>query len=374
MGDIDYSAYVLELSSYQLALTDNLPCLAASCLNVSIDHLEWHGNYENYINDKLKIYADSKFDILNLDQKYLLEHYFKKNLDVKKDSKIIAYTLSETVKTNFIKTRDKSNSVPILWVGSFLENTSEVINPSKYINLGNFSVIAINNLSPVLQSQHNLSNLLAVLSLLLAKFYDEQSSKNSLTDFSAAVNFLKKHLINIKSYDGLPFRCQLITENNKIKVFNDSKSTNLDATLVALESLKHLVPGKIWLILGGLVKEDVDDSVSQNAFKASLDQKVAGIIVFGKNKLDRSKLLNIVQPNKKQTFKVIELYDKSTDKTNNESVINILDKMIEKIFLYALPNDAILFSPACASFDMFNNYIHRGEMFNQRIDEYIKKI
>lgn len=362
----NYSDYVLELSSYQLALTDKVQCLAATCLNISIDHLDWHGSYENYILDKLKIYNQSQFDIINLDQEGLLEHYFAVMRSLNKEPKIIAYTLSKEVSNNYLNQRN--NVEPILWVGSLLENTSEIINGNQYIHLNNLSIIAVKNLPAVLQAKHNLSNFLAVLGLLLAKFYNNQDNDNyyQIND-SLAVNYLQKFLVEIADYAGLPFRCELINEFNQVKIFNDSKSTNLDATIVALESVKQLVTGKIWLILGGIVKEDVDDLQSQEMFIKSLDDRLAGVIIFGKNQVDRTKLLNIInQANQAGAMKVLEI-----PKQEQDTHQIVLDKIVGHLFSSTIANDAILFSPACASFDMFNNYIHRGEMFNQRIDAFI---
>lgn len=68
---------VLELSSYQLELTDDLPMLAATCLNISPDHLDWHQGYENYIQAKLKIYNTSEFDILDSRNILVLDSYKK---------------------------------------------------------------------------------------------------------------------------------------------------------------------------------------------------------------------------------------------------------------------------------------------------------
>ncbi|MBP9722018.1 MAG: UDP-N-acetylmuramoyl-L-alanine--D-glutamate ligase [Gammaproteobacteria bacterium] len=333
-----YSDYVLELSSYQLALTEHFSSLAAVCLNISVDHLDWHGTYYQYIFDKLKIYRNSSYNIVNLDQESLL-NYYKQYIN----SNRIGYTLLNYNKLNYNNLADQK----LLAVFNIQDNV---------ICLNNNKIISVSDLPDVLQARHNLSNFLAVLGLLYAK-YLYNKSLNSIDE--PVVNYLKLYLTNIANYKGLPHRCQLIAEHQNIQVINDSKSTNLDATLTAINSIKIKNKGRIWLILGGLIKEDVDDKASQDLFLSSLDNKIAEVIVFGKSPEMRLKLLNLVK-NKQGITEITE--------TNGELA---LAKIIKDIFSKAQPNDTILFSPGCASFDMFNNYIHRGEMFCRKIEEYV---
>ncbi len=349
--------YVLELSSYQLALTEKFSCLAAVCLNVSIDHLDWHGNYDNYIADKLKIYKNSKYNIINLDQEYLLSKYNIKHNELKTDAEIIAYSTvlpySELYKQTGL---DISHVIHV-----------ESKNNADYICIDKADIVSILDLPIVLQTEHNLSNLLATLGLLVAKWLSEQKQEKKQREgvaFSLCnlTGYIKKHLVNIKKYTGLPHRCELITEYNQIKIFNDSKATNLDATIVAIKSVKAQIQGKIWLILGGVVKEDIDDPQSCTDFLTNLDNRIAGIIIYGKEQSTRSKLLKVVNL-KQSDIEVIEITE--------ENGVVALDKMIKLILSRTHAFDAILFSPACASFDMFNNYIHRGELFSKKIMENI---
>lgn len=347
------SDFVLELSSYQLALTEKFSCLAAVCLNVSIDHLDWHGSYDNYIADKLKIYKNCKYNILNLDQEYLLSKYDIKHSKLETRAKTIAYSTGLS-----FSELHKKTGLKILHV-IHIESKNNI----DYICIDKFNIVSIAELPLVLQTEHNLSNFMATLGLLVAKWLSEQEQREeSAFTLCNLREYIQKHLVSIKKYTGLPHRCELITEYNQIKIFNDSKATNLDATIVAIKSVKAQIQGNIWLILGGVVKEDIDDPRSCADFLTNLDNRIAGIIVYGKEQSTRSKLIKIVSLNQFD-IKVIEITE--------ENGVTALDNIIKIIFSRAHAFDAILFSPACASFDMFNNYIHRGELFSKKIMENI---
>lgn len=337
--------YVLELSSFQLALTDYLPCLAAVCLNISPDHLYWHGDMATYTADKLKIYQDSKFDIINLDQPLIVDYYKNTILPEKiANKKAVSLILYST--QNEINHQQYSGIFPGARILAVLaaENGAICLNSQQIFDLA--------KLPESLKSEHNISNLLAVIGLLWSVI--------SYSGDNTEILNLTHCLEDIKEFKGLPYRCELIANDNNIAVYNDSKATNLDACITAIKSVKKLSSGRIWLILGGITKEDLDDPASRKLFQQSLDNKIGGVIIFGNERSSKQKLFELLPAGSNS------LVLNSTDAESG------LEEVVSEVYKLASPNDAILFSPAAASFDMFNNYMHRGELFTAAILKYLK--
>lgn len=141
----------------------------------------------------------------------------------------------------------------------------------------------------------------------------------------------------LKNFPGLPHRCQWIRELNGINWYNDSKATNVGACIAALKGLGDHLKGKVVLIAGGQGKNADFNGLSQ-----VVKQYARRVVVFGE---DASQLKNAL--------------------THNAPIGQAQD-LTHALHLakgYAQPGDIVLFSPACASFDMFDNYVHRGECF-----------
>lgn len=360
-----YLDTVLELSSYQLELTDFLPSLAATCLNISPDHLDWHNGYENYINAKLKIYDNSEFDILDINDSMVLELYKSKVLpDKSKNNKrvnIIFYSndFSNSKVSCSIKDNVESKDLNILGFVTVANSQDNLV-----IQYNNQDIIDVNQLPDVLKTSHNLNNLLAVLAMLVAKCYEQERSKQDNDNF-LIVKYLKKSLQNIRQFKGLPHRCQLVSSFNNIRVYNDSKATNLNATITAIKSLVNLdklnknSDSKIVLILGGIVKDDIDRPESRQEFIDCINNyknKITDIILFTKDELSKNKFEKLISDFNKST--------NSLGQNINYLLVPELDSLKDSAYSLAKPGDSILFSPAGASFDQFKNYIERGEKFS----------
>lgn len=150
-------------------------------------------------------------------------------------------------------------------------------------------------------------------------------------------------LTTLVNFTGLPHRCQLIRTYNEVKWFNDSKGTNVGATKTALQSLTSQIAGKLILLAGGLAK-DADFSELAPIVK----QQVRTLILFGK---DKGKLAQALE-------KAAPIY-----------FVDSLAEAVQVAKQQAQPGDAVLLSPACASFDMFLNYIDRGNQFTQLVQD-----
>jgi UDP-N-acetylmuramoylalanine--D-glutamate ligase len=167
---------------------------------------------------------------------------------------------------------------------------------------------------------HNYANILASLALAEAVGIDLDAS-----------------LCAAKQFAGLAHRCQLVARKNGIAWINDSKATNVGATLAALQGLSGN-SGRLWLIAGGDSKEG-DLSELKAAFA-----KLAGVVAFGKDK---------------QRF--VEL-------ANNVYLRDDLESAFAWCAEHAESGDTVLLSPACASLDMYKNFEARGQHFCQLVE------
>ena len=150
----------------------------------------------------------------------------------------------------------------------------------------------------------------------------------------------------LKEFPGLPHRCQFVARKNEISWYNDSKGTNAGATKAAIEGLGADISGKLILIAGGLGK-DADFSQLKNP----VTKFVRSVILIGKD-------AKIIAQALEKCCKILNA--------------NSLEEAVELASQEAKPGDCVLLSPACASFDMFNNFEHRGEVFMQAVHNLLK--
>ncbi len=306
LNDIkENSIIILEVSSFQLITTETFRPKVAAILNLTEDHLDWHGSFNNYI--------DAKF-IINKNQK--AEDYFIYNNDDEiLSSEVISRKLNGSIcafgefdklkKTNcqhicFLKDR-------MIWYFNRNKNYEEKIIDVKDIYI---------------PGRHNVYNSMATV--LAAKSFDinEEIIANTLRNFK-----------------GVEHRIEFVRDINGVKYYNDSKSTNFDSLFVALESF----PQNIVLIMGGK-QGDNKFHLVDNLIK----ERVISIFAIGQSK-------EIIFEHYKNILTV-----KKCD-TLQEAVINA--------FEFAKEGDVVLFSPGYKSFDMFNNYEHRGNEFKKFVNQ-----
>lgn len=376
----EYSDIVLELSSYQLALTDKLDSCAAVCLNISPDHLDWHQGYNNYFESKLRVYHDSEYDIFDLDNNEIIDYYTKNILPSKSRSSIfprIIYYSTKGIIYNQLRSgvndSDKTSSCSIVPNSEHVYGILSLAvdqNGSKSLFFNKLQVINIQDLPLVLTSQHNLKNLLAVLCILVAKYYQLHQygilgADTLLINDEEVVSYLQQNLKGINTFKSLPFRCELVAEKNNIKFYNDSKATNLHAVVTALNSMgadiKSHSKGKIILILGGLVKEDINNAKSRADFMESMSschESIKSVLVCTKDNKSRQHFIDLLHDYNSQFKQPVDI---DTSQVQFESLVDTLSYAYQQ----AEPNDVILFSPGGASFDSYQNYIQRGEAFTQ---------
>ena len=176
-----------------------------------------------------------------------------------------------------------------------------------------------------ISGMHNVANALAALAFIDAIGVD-----------------IRKTLASLATFTGLDHRCQKIGLIRGVDYVNDSKGTNEGSTVAAIEGLAPLTEGRLWLIAGG---EGKGQSFKELA--AACQGRVEKALLFGAD------------------ARFIE--DALADAVATE-VFDTLDEALMVAAESACDGDTVLFSPACASFDQFRNYVHRGEYFRQCVE------
>ena len=287
--------YVLELSSFQLELTQTLSCLTAVILNLSPDHLDRHDSLFAYQKAKERVYLNCEHPV-----------YFR-NMRYQHSLKPEAFTFAE----------DSPKRACDFGIMTHEGNA--------YLARATQLLLKVSDLGPGLFGAHNVINSLSALALLAPLGLE-----------------LEPQLAILKTFKGLPHRCVLVRTLNAVRWFNDSKGTNIGATEAAIKGLAQQAKGRMILILGGVGK-------SQDfGLLAEVVQKyISYTIIFGADKQMIATALD----------------------GQACTVVNTLDEVISHAYHFARPDDIVLFSPACASYDMFDHYEHRGQVFADKVNQ-----
>ena len=284
--------YVLELSSFQLERSEALGLDLATVLNISADHLDRYASLMDYHRAKHAIHKQVRHVVANRD-----------------DPLTIPLVPEET---------------PVTWWRSREPDLNEFglreSDSGTWLCRGVEKLVRTDELQ--LAGRHNHLNVLAALAL------------------GSALKMPIEGLIEgAKQYGGLPHRCQLISQVNGVRFIDDSKGTNIGATVAALEGLN--CAGQIWLIIGGQGKGQ-DFSL----LKPVLAQINVRLLVIGEATEDIRAHLGRDTP---------------------IDVMSSLEDAVNLSAASAQPGDIVLLSPACASFDMFTSYMERGERFQAAV-------
>lgn len=200
-------------------------------------------------------------------------------------------------------------------------------NNESYLAMGDRHLLSTKQLRIV--GRHNWQNALAALAIT-----------------NLCVDDIQQVLPSLQQFPGLPHRCQWVTEAAGVTWYNDSKGTNVGATCSAIEGLGSTVPGKIILIAGGQGK-----GASFEALRATAQPYVRNVLLIGQD----AKLI----------AQSLDGHIPYQHAANLEDAV-IIAKSV------AQAGDAVLLSPACASFDSFKNFEHRGTTFTQLVKELVK--
>jgi UDP-N-acetylmuramoylalanine--D-glutamate ligase len=320
--------WVLELSSFQLEGVDNFEPTAATVLNLTQDHLDWHGSMDGYAAAKARIFGKQGVLVLN-----------------REDAGVMAM-LPEPVRVKLQKPQVRAH---LTFGGDLPQRPGdygiETVNGMTWLvraleadetrkrRKDDEEEIHIQRLMPAdalrIRGRHNALNALAALALA-----------------GSAGGDLAPMLFGLREYQGEPHRVEAVTVLNGVEYFDDSKGTNVGATVAALHGLG--VDRRLVVILGG-------DGKGQDF--APLSEPVAryarAVVLIGR---DAPALREVLQ------HSGVTLLDAAT-----------LEEAVKLCSEQAHSGDAVLLSPACASMDMFRNYAHRAEVFVSAVNHLVEE-
>ncbi|QBQ53419.1 UDP-N-acetylmuramoyl-L-alanine--D-glutamate ligase [Nitrosococcus wardiae] len=286
--------YVLELSSFQLETTFTLNAAAACILNISPDHMDRYSHLEAYVQAKARVYHGTGTMVINADDVQVAglaqpeRHCLRFTLGVPAADE---YGLRERVGE------------------TWLARGHELLLPARQLPL---------------VGRHNVANALAALALGEAAGLPRAAMLSALREFR-----------------GLPHRCEWVAQAKGVSWYNDSKGTNVGATVAAIEGLP--CQGKLVLIAGGVGK-----GADFSTLWAPLSRRARAVVLMGQD----APRLEAALANS------VPLY-----RARNMS------EAVNKANTLAQPGDSVLLSPACASFDMYSGFEARGQAFIEAVQE-----
>ena len=324
----DADVVVMELSSFQLETTSSLVLEAATVLNISDDHLDRHGTLEAYIDAKHRIFDNAKSAIVWRDGELVAPDEqiiadAKGNAALNAESDGVSNAISnESLASKSIIEYGLGESTTGFAIAAFdRDDSARGDKQSLFITFNGEKLIALSDIQ--LAGMHNVLNIMAALGVCL--------------QLGISPELAIKHLHSFKS---APHRCVEIARVNDVRYIDDSKATNTGATIAALEGLAPTIQGKLILIAGGDAKGA--DIASLSPY---LTKYVSHVFALGKD---------------------AHLFEKSFAHTTRVATMKDGVKAATRL---AAPGDVVLLSPACASLDMFKNYMHRGDVFKQDVHD-----
>ncbi|MBF2758823.1 MAG: UDP-N-acetylmuramoyl-L-alanine--D-glutamate ligase [Ectothiorhodospiraceae bacterium AqS1] len=296
----DADLYILELSSFQLETTSCLRPEAATVLNISPDHQDRYADLDEYIEAKRRILRGAKTLVANLDDPCAAQLAFDEIAAAAEGAapELIAFSAGSHPKARWRIVDDEGRA--------FIACDRKPIFPLD---------------SMPLSGRHNIANALAAFAL------------GEAIGLSPAA--MAKALQNHK---GLPHRCEKVGEAGQVRWINDSKGTNVGATVAAIEGLAEAKGGPRLILIAGGIGKGADFS----PLLAAARGRVRHAFLFGRDAKAIAAVLG-------QEIAFGQVAD--------------LEAAVAGAATIARPGDTVLFSPACASFDMFDNYALRGDRF-----------
>jgi len=284
--------YVLELSSFQLEATHSLDLAAAAVLNVSPDHLDRYSSVAAYADAKARIFARCDTAVINLDDPLVAAM-------PRPGQRTLSFSLRATIGADY--------AVAMGDGGAWLTRRGEPLLP--------MSAMRIRGL-------HNVANALAALAL------------------GEALGLpLEAMIAELGTFTGLPHRTQWVADVAGVTYIDDSKGTNVGATIAAVAGMD----GPLVIIAGGDGKNQ-DFAPLAPAFRG----KVRHTVLIGRDR---------------------QLVGDALRGVCTTEYCGSLEEAVRAAAAAARAGDTVLLSPACASLDMFRDYTHRGAVFAQAVKE-----
>ena len=310
LHDDDYLCYVVELSSFQLETTHHLAAEVACVLNLSEDHMDRYDSMMAYHQAKHRVFQGCRSIVIN-----------------REDTLTQPLVSTSMPKKSFgLKMAENSVAAKNQYSIALQNNASGDDIKHEFLMFEQQSIFPVAELK--IKGRHNQLNALAAIALVESLPSDFKVSKDQLQQA-------------LSDFTGLPHRCAWVAEYNKVEYFNDSKGTNVGSTLAAIEGLASGEEKNIILIAGGVGK-DQDFEPLADACQSSVKQAV----LFGRD---------------------ATLIAQGLASACELEVVETLEQALTQAKTIANAGDVILFSPACASFDQFDNYVKRGEAFEKMV-------
>ena len=315
--------WVLELSSFQLWSTHTLDADAATVLNLTQDHLDWHGDMEAYAHAKQRIFGTNTLRVLNRDDARVMKM-------TGKDASVVSFGTDAPTEADCLGLQEEHGMRWLMLAVSTEEKGEKKRRGKAKLETELF----MTRLMPVdalkIRGRHNATNVLAALALC------------------RAIDLPLAPLLHAaRQYKGEPHRVESVTTIAGVEYVDDSKGTNVGATIAALEGLGDLSAGdepRLILLAGG-------DGKGQDfsALAGPVKRHAKAVMLIGRDAPAIREALNSTG---------VSLTDCWT-----------LEQAVERAAEIATEGDIVLLSPACASFDMFTNYAHRAEVFINAVRE-----
>jgi UDP-N-acetylmuramoylalanine--D-glutamate ligase len=280
--------YVLELSSFQLERAGTLGLSVAAVLNISADHLDRHGSMPAYHQAKHRIFRGCQAAVVNRDDPLTVPL-------VPREVEVVGWRMGEPEPGDY---------------------GLRIVDGREFLCRGFEALLSVDELS--LPGRHNVANALAALALGNCAGLSVQVMTGTL-----------------KTFPGLPHRCEPIGDVDGVRYVNDSKGTNVGATEAALQGLGG--ERDIVLIAGGQGK-----GADFNVLREAVARHCRRVVLIGED-----------------AMKLEQALRGAVDTVRASSMADAVNKAAAA----ARPGDTVLLSPACASFDMFSGYEERGEAF-----------
>ncbi|WP_370624126.1 UDP-N-acetylmuramoyl-L-alanine--D-glutamate ligase [Polynucleobacter sp. JS-Safj-400b-B2] len=323
--------WVLELSSFQLVYTHTLNATAATVLNITQDHLDWHGDMQSYAEAKSKIFGTDTVCILNRDDPLVMGLLSEKQ---KTDNPIVTFGSNRPNEQGAFGVEHDLRAGGIDWL--VWAEVDEDVEPKpkrrrKSAAIEEDEPLRLKRLIPAdalrIRGRHNALNALAALALARAA--------------NLPMNVL---LHGLRDYHGEPHRVQSIAIVKDVEYVDDSKGTNVGATVAALNGLGSNESGRrIWLIAGGEGKGQDFSPLREPALRF-----VKGAFLIGKD-----------------GAAIAEALGSDIQITN----CGDLKSAVQAAAAQAISGDLVLLSPACASLDQFRDYVERAQVFAAEVEE-----
>lgn len=290
---------VIELSSFQLETISHFRASIAACLNVTPDHLDRHHTFEGYAAAKARLFETQQtgdFAVLNYDDA-TCRNYAKQT-----KAQIYWFSVSQPVPR-----------------GVSLESGNLRFDGQCFLSRSRIK----------LRGLHNVENVMAAC--LMAHLAGAK-----LADLGAAV----------ENFPGVEHRIEFVRELDGVQYFNDSKATNVDATLKAIDAF----PRNLWIILGGK-----DKGSDYSPLRAPLHERAKAALLIGAEGNYPYAAAPLIRETLGGSLPLIGC--------------GTLDRAVRYARDHAEPGDTVLLAPACASFDQFQNYEERGRTFKHLVAE-----